>query len=321
MVTGTFFAAASGAAGSTIPASVKFSSAGKKMDRLYITETLPGGTPTIFELPLEAGRATRRATKPDGSIDLDNDNKESFEFFFDLSVPAEMTNGQIIYNFWATSGKGAFRDTDKRLQVGVGTIAVSIGNGVNPLSSVSSFSDIKLFAPDSGGRTEAFFSLLDGRAFAPIVLEGVVEIAQGPELRNFWDFGYYYTSNAAFSSLREYTNNFPFNVEGFTPTAEENNDGQEVLNEAFFKLSTTFTSADFDAVSVAGDLEPIVSSANSNITNLNTTDRSIIEFVDNFGNKGLIRVKQIEPGFNNDDFIVIDVKVQPNAPVMSSNSN
>ena len=310
VVTGTFFAEASGVADSTIPASVKFASLGKKMDRLYITETLPGGTPMPFVIPAD-DKITKRLTKPDGSIDLDKANKESFEFFFDLKVPSEMADGQIVYNFWATSGKGDFRNTDKRLQVGVGTIVVKIGTGVNPNAQLLSFPGIKLFAPDSEGKTKAFFSLLNGEAFAPIVVASGVEIAQGPELRNLWDFGYYYTTNAAISSTKDYTNNFPFNVEGFTPTATENFDNQEILNEAFFSVS----SKDFDASLIASDLDDIVTPTANQITNLKVGD--VIEFVDNYKNKGLIRVVQIEPGFDNDDFIIIDVKVQPSAPVMS----
>lgn len=315
-----FLAEANGEAGSTVKGRVIFNSE-RLMKRLYITETMPGGSPQPFVIP----GLDKKATKGDGSIDLDKDraddtdNRKSFDFSFDLQVPENM-NGEIVYNFWTTTGlinaKGDFRDPQKRQLVGVGAIVVKVGNGVNPSSKLLSYSGVKLFAPDSEGKTKAFFSLLDGEAYAPVIIADGQTTVQGPELRNLWDFGYYYTNNAAFSSTSEYTNNFTFNVEGFTPTAEENEDGEEVLYDAFFSLSTNFNSTDFDNVSVSGDLNSIVKSSESNITNLQIGD--VIEFVDNYDNKGLIRVNNIKPGFNNNDFIEIDVKVQPSKPIMNN---
>lgn len=310
-----FFAEANGEAGSTIPGRVVFTTTSGTQRRLYVTQTLPGGTPEPFVIPTDPS-VQRRLTKPDGSIDLDDENKDMFDFTFDLQVPNTMDNGKIIYNFWSTTGKGDFRNPSKRQLIGVGSIEVSIGTGINPNTQLSSFTGVRLYAPDSEGKTEAFFSLLDGKSYAPIVVVDGQEIAQGPELRNYWDFGYYYTSNAAFSSAKEYTSNFPFNVEGFTPTAEENSDNLEVLNATLFRKSTDFDLDQFDSASVAGDLDTITTPTSSNVTNLAVGD--IIEFVDNYGNKGLIRVKFIEPGFDNNDFIEIDVKVQPNVPMTNN---
>lgn len=306
---------ANGTAGGTVNGRVIFTTTDGTQRRLYVTQTLPGGAPEPFVIPTDE-RTQRRLTKPDGSIDLDDANKDAFDFTFTLQVPSSMDNGEIVYNFWSTTGKGDFRDPGKRLLVGVGTIIVSIGNGVNPASAVQSFSNIQLFAPAADGNTETFFSIFNGQAN---------RIDSGPEFRAFWDFGYYYGAsgvsagdNASLSSTSSFDAEFGADVQGLEPSATEEDAANETLNNAFFRLSTSFTSEMFDAVSVAGDLQSIETPTAMNITNLQVGD--IIEFEDNFENKGLIRVNQIEPGFNNNDFINIDVKVQPNAPIMDGSN-
>jgi len=308
-----FFAEVSGEAGGTVNGRVIFTTTDRRQRRLYVTQTLPGGTPEPFVIPTEAS-VQRRLTKPDGSIDLDDDNRDAFDFTFDLQVPNTMENGEIVYNFWSTTGKGDFRDAQKRRLIGVGTIVVSIGTGVNPNASVLSFSNIDLFAPALDGNTETFFSIFNGEAN---------QISQGPEFRAFWDFGYYYGSsgvssgdNATLVSANNFNEEFGFPVQGLEPSSDEEDAANETLNNFFFRLSTDFDSADFEGITIASELESIVPPTAVNITNLAEGD--IIEFVDNFGNKGLIRILFVEPGFNNDDFIRFEIKVQPNSPVMSN---
>jgi hypothetical protein len=65
----------------------------------------------------------------------------------------------------------------------------------------------------------------------------------------------------------------------------------------------------FDGVVLSGDLDNIVPSTNQSISGLEVG--SVLEFVDNYGKKGLIKITEIDPGFNNDDFIQFDVKIQP----------
>ncbi|WP_010180289.1 hypothetical protein [Aquimarina agarilytica] len=293
-----------GEAGGTVKGRVIFETTGTQR-RLYVTQTLPGGAEMPFLLPLDK-KATRRATKADGSIDLDAENKKALDFTLDLDVPSEMSDGKIIYNFWTTTGKGDFRNPDKRKSQGVGTITVSIGTGVNPAAKVLEFNGVKLFAPDSEGKTETFFSLLNGNAN---------RIDQGPEFRAFWDFGYYYGASgvskdqeASLVSVKDFDETFGFPVKGLKPGANEEDAANETLNQTYFSLSTK-TTVDFDDTDMAGQLESIIKSASTNITNLTVGD--VVEFVDQYGKKGLIKVNDIEPGFANDDFILIDIKVQP----------
>ncbi len=300
-----FVAEATGSAGTTTEARVIFTTTDKKQRRLYVTRSELGGTPEPFVIP-ELGN---RATKADGSIDIDGDTRSTLDFTFNLDVPTD-ANGEIVYNFWSTTGKGDFRDASKRLLLGVGSITVKVGTGVNPASAVRSFSDIKLFAPDSEGKFDTFFSLLTGQAH---------KIIDGPEFRALWDFGYYYGAsgvsanhNASLVSVQDFDATFGFPVEGLEPGDDEEDAENETLNQAYFSESNR-TSADFDAVSISSDLDDIIKSTATNIINLSEGD--VIEFVDNYGDKGLILVKEIKPGFDNDDFIVIDIKVQPAQPM------
>jgi len=83
---------------------------------------------------------------------------------------------------------------------------------------------------------------------------------------------------------------------------------EETLNEAFFAISSVDMTG-FDDVALSGDLDNIAQSSSQKITNLEVGN--IIEFVDNYGKKGLIKITEIQAGFNNDDFIQFDVKIQP----------
>ena len=169
------------------------------------------------------------------------------------------------------------------------------------------FSSFDLVSPAQDGTTESFFSLLN---------ETVYRINVGPEFRAFWDFGYYYGAsgdsagdNASFASTEQYDASFGFAVEGLEPGADEENAATETLNQMFFASSTTIDAAAFDAITLNGELNFIASSDAQKITNLSVGD--VVEFVDNYGKKGLIKITAIEPGFNNNDFIEFDVKIQP----------
>ncbi len=298
-------AEASGEVGTTVPGRVIFTSDASTQRRMYITQNILGqGDMPFNNFNLDSDDLDK-ALKADGSIDLDGASKKEIDFTFDLPVP-NVENGQIVYSFWTTRGKGDFRDPTKRLVLGVGTITVTVGTGTNPAAAVRSFSDVKLYAPAVDGTTETFFSLLN---------ETVYRINEGPEFRAFWDFGYYFGAsgvsaddNASFASTASYDESFGFPVDGLKPGADEEDMENETLNEAFFALSSMDTAA-FDGIELSGDLNSIANSGVQKITNLSVGD--VIEFVDNYGKKGLIKITEIEAGFNVNDFIVFDVKIQP----------
>ena len=298
-------AEASGEVGTTVPGRVLFTSDATTQRRIYITQNISGQGDMPFNSFNLNSDDLQKALNADGSIDLDGATKKEIDFTFELPVP-DIDNGQIVYSFWTTRGKGDFRDPTKRLALGVGTITVTVGTGTNPAAAVREFTGIKLFAPAVDGTTETFFSLLD---------EKVYRINEGPEFRAFWDFGYYFGASgvsdgqdASLASTASYDESFGFPVEGLEPGDDEDDAENETLNETFFSTST-FVAADFDALGLSGELDVIIKSTDQKITNLAVDD--VIEFVDNYGKKGLIKITEIQAGFNVDDFIVFDVKIQP----------
>lgn len=298
-------ASSSGEVGTSVPGRVVFTSDATTQRRMYITQNISGQGDMPFNSFALASDDLDKVLNNDGSIDLDGASKKEIDFTFELPVP-NIDNGQIVYTFWTTRGKGDFRDVEKRLALGAGTITVTIGTGTNPAAAVRNFTGIKLFAPAEDGRTESFFSLLN---------ETVYMINQGPEFRAFWDFGYYFGASgvsdgedASFASTATFDESFGFAVEGLKPGMDEDDMAEETLNEAFFALSSLDV-AGFDGVMLSGDLENIAQSSSQKITNLAVG--SVIEFVDNYGKKGLIKITEIQAGFNNADFIQFDVKIQP----------
>ena len=293
-------AAASGEVGTNVQGRVIFTTVETNQLRMYITQNISGGGDMPFQVLDIDDPNLRDETKGDGSIDLDGSDKKEIDFTFELPVP-DIDNGEIVYQFWTTTGKGDFRDSEKRLALGVGTITVTVGNGTNPAAEVREFTDVQLFAPAADGNSETFFSLLN---------ETVYNITDGPEFRAFWDFGYYYTNDeqASFASTAFYKEAFNFDVEGFEPSEDEVDAENETLNETFFELSVR-TAAEFDAVLLSGELDAIVQTTFQKTTNLNVGD--VIEFVDNYGKKGLIKITAIDPGFSVANSITFDVKVQP----------
>ncbi|MDO6817632.1 hypothetical protein [Zobellia sp. 1_MG-2023] len=291
-------AEASGEVGATVPGRIIYTSVNNQK-RLYITQNISGSGDMPFNNFNIEGKDLKEALKGDGSVDLDGDTQKAIDFTFELPVP-DIDNGEIVYKFWTTTGKGDFRDATKRKALGVGTITVTVGNGVNPTAEVRSFTDIKLFAPAADGTTKSFFSLLN---------KTVYRINEGPEFRAFWDFGYYYVNDKAyFASTATYDESFGFPVEGLKAESTEENAATETLNNTYFELSTT-NSAGFDAIILSGELNFVTKSTFQTTGVLAVGD--VIEFVDNYGKKGLIKITEIQPGFNNDDYIVFDVKIQP----------
>ncbi|WKX77533.1 hypothetical protein [Zobellia laminariae] len=298
------FAEASGEVGTKVPGRIIYTSTSNQK-RLYITQNVSGGGEMPFSNFDIEGKDLTKALKGDGSVDLDGDTQKAIDFTFELPVP-DIDNGEIVYQFWTTTGKGDFRDPTKRKALGVGTITVTVGNGTNPAAEVHSFTDVKLFAPDVNGTSETFYSLLNDKEY--LVYDPANTLAQA-EYRAFWDFGYYYVNNSAyFASAATYDDSFGYPVKGLQAEDNEENADTETLNEAYFQLSTT-TSTMFDGITLSSELDFVTESTFQTSGVLAVGD--IIEIVDNYGKKGLIKITEINPIFNNDDYIVFDVKIQP----------
>jgi hypothetical protein len=283
---------------STILAKVSFTSTTKSMTRLYITKNVKGQGEEIYE-PTE-----NIDLKGDGAVDLTGKNDKAFEFQFTLPVTAGVGTGTVVYKFWTTDGNGDFRDQAKRLAVGPGTITLKYGTATNPAvgtAPVNSYSAKILAAPLLDGTSLTFISLLDGVIY---------KIKDGAEFAKLWDFGYYYTTQqgASLASTSAYEASFANTTTGETFVDVDGIAGTTDLNKAYFSLSTK-TSADFDAVAKAEDLNFITPATTQKISGL--TAGNIVAFVDQYGKKGLIRVVEVKGTTGATDYIKIDIKVQP----------
>lgn len=277
---------------STVLIRVTLTSSTTAMKRLYITQNEGGQGAETFEL-------VGTDNKLDGSLNMAASEANVADYELTLDVPSGV-DGTIVYDLWATSGRGDHRDATKRLVVGVGSVTLNYG-GTNAAATVKSFSAKILAAPRNDLASESFISLVDGTLY---------KISDGVEYAAFWDFGYYYGVSggsagqfASLASTSAYEASFEFiDVDGIAGTTE--------LNNCYFALS----SMDFDAVSVSGDLNSITAPTSEKINNLAAGD--IVEFVDNYGKKGLIEVVEIHlgasgNGYDADAYIKINVKVQP----------
>lgn len=275
----------------------------KTMRRLYMTRnnfsSELGAQP--FEYPLGS-------KKSDGSINLDGDDKKEFTFEFTFDAPEK--NGEIVqYVLWTTNQRGDFRDISNDNAIAddaYGTITIKAGaDATGVTADFRSFTKTILSAPLADGTSKTFVSVYNNQTY---------RISEGNETAALWDFGYLYgiSTNAGFYSASKYPKVFEKDGKKGLHVSEFVGLGLAELNNFYFKAST----ADFDAVSSGSDLNFIEKSANETIKNLE--EGSIVEFVDQYGNKGLIRVTDIVAGAGTSGKITFDVKVQVNAiPVKS----
>ncbi|GAA4272120.1 hypothetical protein U6A24_11485 [Aquimarina gracilis] len=270
--------------------------ADEPMRRLYIAKSENGGAiePFVF---------TNQEVdeKADGSVDLKSDNKTTFTFNIDFDTPTT-TDGTITYILWATTGRGDFRDVTKRNAIGdfdFGTITITAGNGAVG-NGVKSYTQTILAAPLDNEASETFMSVLDGKKY---------KILDGEEYAALWDFGYYYgaSGKASFASVANYPALFDTNGDGLANAAVSELTGvaQEELNNFYIKKGSAL---DFDTVTSREDLNSIAIPTTERVNDLAIGD--VLEFVDNYGNKGLIKVTALTPGDGSNGKITFDIKVQ-----------
>ncbi|MEQ8924455.1 MAG: hypothetical protein RLO81_01515 [Fulvivirga sp.] len=297
---------ASGEGQTTFKARIMITSNDRTIRRVYVTRNLAGEGDKPFDLR-DFG-LSNKATKPDGSIDAEASGDATVDYTLDLPIPAGIgTNGSVVYKFWATNGRGDYRDPENSLAAGVGAIEVTVGTGVNPAAPVKAYTTTILAAPLDDGSSLSWISLLNGERY---------RISDGAEFGKLWDFGYYYGANGLASLASSYR--FPLLFDDDNDPATDLvgistliGIDREELNRAAFALSSK-TSADFDAATVAGDLNFVnltIDATNSQGRINELSEGDIIDFVDNYGKKGIIRVQSISGTFSGQ--ITIDIKVQP----------
>lgn len=82
---------------------------------------------------------------------------------------------------------------------------------------------------------------------------------------------------------------------------------KESLNKFYFKKDSTVS---FDSVNTSGDLDAISTTTASPQTINNLAKGDIIQFLSGNGVKGLIRIDEVNPGFEKAKYIKFSVKVQ-----------
>ncbi len=270
---------------SDIEAKVIFKST-TSMKRLYITQNIKGQGETKFA-PTE-----NVDLKADGAVDLTGKNDKDFEFQFTLPIPSGLgTDGTVVYKFWVTSGNGDFRDVTQRLIGTPGTITLKFGTSTNPTAAVKTFANVKLFTPTADAKSLSFVSLLDGMVY---------KIEQGEEFITFWDFGYINLMDGG--PALHATSSYP------VVAIPSLNDLTETKNVVYFRNSTK-TTAQFDAITISSDLDFITTPADTFVKSLVTGD--VVEFVDQYGKKGMIKVLEAMEGNESNKYISIAIKVQP----------
>lgn len=285
---------------SSVSVKVSLTSTNESMKRLYITQDVTGAGAEPYEITL-----ANVDLKGDKSLDVAAANSKEVTYNLPLEVLSNITEGTVVYQLWATSGRGDHRNPDKRFAVGTGTITFDYG-GANPAAPVKSF-EAKMFAvPLADGTSDTFISVLDGKLH---------KLSEGEELAALWDFGYYWLNSpgASFASTNDYPALFDHDNDANTDLvaiATLTETAQDDLNKFYFATTET-TSEEFDAITVAGDLSSLNVSTSSDQRVTNLAEGDIVAFLDSYGNKGLIRVNTIVSGFGSDGAITIDIKVQP----------
>ncbi len=281
-------------AGEIVDVRVIFEQAKNPMYRLYVSQNEYGSDLGTVAYDINKV-AVNVDTKRDGSIDLNPNEKQGFTKTLPLLAPKDK-DGVVVYNIWATSGgilsaaKGDFRDMSKNNAYnGDAHITVKIIAGTPKVEAtqIKKFSARLLAAPLADGRSETFMSVYNGQKYA---IKGAEDTA------TLWDFGYYYgkTDKASFASV----NGYPSKIVDVKRIS-----GINKLNNFYIAKSNL----DFNNVTLT-DLKNIQQPTKEEINHLNVGD--VLEFVDAYGTKGLIKITNIVNGYGSNGKIEFDIKVQ-----------
>lgn len=276
------------------------------MRRIYTTQNLLGQG----DEKVDASDAFGVNDKGDGSIDLASANANDFGFELTFSTAGLPSEGTLVYTFWATSGKGDFRNNEKRRVEGPAVLTINLG-GSNPATQLKTAEDVRLFAPTADLMSNSFVSTADGEVYA----------LNDSENADLWDVGYSAQGNSpqltsAFGSPQRFIVDGD-NISFLELIALTNGDeAAEDLNMVYFMdIADDF---DFDGATNSSALESLtVSESDPQTIDIPTdADGDIIAFIDQYGKKGVIRIDILEDNgddnyFESNDYVQIDIKVQP----------
>ena len=212
--------------------------------------------------------------------------QEDFTYLFQYTPTAAEAGQDIVFDFIAVDDNARERSI---------TYTITVNEQL-----VNVFPAVLLYAPDAEGNTETFFSATTGETYSSGEVTSTAE-AVSPLI----DFGYFYgeTMEATIASPA----NFPFEV---------GQSGWNTRNDTQLRLTdmdqSAFNEANSSAVINAAFDEAESGSNPGQVSNLQVG--SVIAFetdaTEELGpRRGLIYVEEIDPGFGNEDFIRILVKV------------
>jgi len=275
------------------------------MKRVYVTQNFQGQGDEKVDAAVVFGVDA----KGDGSFDLSGTLQTAFAFDLDFSSAGLPTEGTVVYKFWATSGKGDFRDDTKRTLIGPATLTIEV-SGTNPAAAIISQTDVQLFAPLANGTSSSFLSTADGSTYT----------FNDGEFAALWDFGYFYSvlgaaadeKKASLASVSAYEQAFDAGAVVDMDALAMDANGDIDLNDFFFSASTADETT-FTAVSTSADLDFIATSTSQEVNMLEIGD--IVAFVDQYGKKGLIKITGLQSAsgefYNEGAFLQFDIKIQP----------
>ena len=286
--------------------------------RLYATVNEQGQGIEAYDIPVTADK------KRDGSLELDQNQGDGFSLNLDITTTGlSSMSGDIVYQFWATSGKGDFRDETKRQVSPVLTLTLDL-SGDNPETPLISVADVELFAPTADLLSQSFVSTADGMTYA----------LNDFEFSDLWDIGYSAQadgsnpngvprlSSASGSPQRFFDSNgdiitFQTLIADSVMTDDGSNAAEDLNMVYFVDIDDSF---DFDGASTNNDLSAISTTPTTNndqaIDIPVSASGDLIAFIDQYGKIGVIRIDMLVDGdqdgnyFESNDLVQIDIKVQ-----------
>lgn len=186
-----------------------------------------------------------------------------------------------------------FEVVDDNDQTATTTVEVEVNS-----PEARSYSTILLAAPTADTKNKNFFSVSAGETYS-----GDDVTSTSASVSPTIDFGYYYgnTEEASIASPKGFeSTTFSSQVEGW---GTKNNTTIKTTTMTAAQFLETKTYADIDAAYEAGTLD------DNGIVN-NLAEGTVLAFETVNGVKGLIHIAKIEPGFNSDDYVEINVLAQ-----------
>lgn len=289
----------------------------KNISRLYVTKNVyseaKGASPFQFS---DLGQK-----KKDGSVELLKQNQKEFTRKFKFEAPKKKDD-IVEYHLWVTTKTGDFRNASKHNAVNdraLCKVIIKSGKDVKlkPIT-LKTFSSVVLKSSTSKGGNQSYvFSTFDGK---------VHKLDEDKEYATYWDFGYYFgryqslqsldngvkERGGYFLSVRRYLRSGLYNAPSIiVKKLLERDINHKELNYTSYNLNTR-TIADFDAITKSSDLDNLLGKKGVKFYPQSKAYKVrkgfVNEFINEYGEKGIIKVTNFVPGENGQ--VEFDIKIQ-----------